>query len=98
VRCYLGRGYRPMARPLPELLELEPDDVYMRKVIRATAPRGAKESGQFGVVSATHRRRGTAEEVAQNQPGFFAAERSFRACAHAEVPIWQRRDDCAGVR
>ena len=29
VRFYLGRGYRPMARPLPELLELEPDDVHM---------------------------------------------------------------------
>jgi hypothetical protein len=29
----LGRGYRPMARPLPELLELEPDDVHMGKVI-----------------------------------------------------------------
>jgi len=33
VRFYLGRGYRPMARPLPELLELEPDDVHMGKVI-----------------------------------------------------------------
>ncbi len=33
VRFDLGRGYRPMARPLPELLELEPDDVHMGKVI-----------------------------------------------------------------
>ena len=33
VRFYLGRGYRPMARPLPELLELEPDDVHMGKII-----------------------------------------------------------------
>jgi GNAT superfamily N-acetyltransferase len=33
VRFYLGRGYRPMARPLPELLELEPEDVHMAKVI-----------------------------------------------------------------
>ena len=33
VRFYLGRGYRPMARPLPELLELEPEDVHMGKVI-----------------------------------------------------------------
>lgn len=33
VRFYLGRGYRPMARPLPELLELEPDDVHTGKVI-----------------------------------------------------------------
>jgi GNAT superfamily N-acetyltransferase len=33
VRFYLGRGYRPMARPLSELLELEPGDVHMGKVI-----------------------------------------------------------------
>jgi GNAT superfamily N-acetyltransferase len=33
VRFYLGRGYRPIARPLPVLLELEPDDVHMGKVI-----------------------------------------------------------------
>jgi GNAT superfamily N-acetyltransferase len=33
VRFYLGRGYRPVARTLPELLELEPEDVHMRKVI-----------------------------------------------------------------
>jgi hypothetical protein len=33
VRFYLGRGYQPMARPLPELLELEPDDVHIGKVI-----------------------------------------------------------------
>ena len=33
VRFYLGRGYRPMARPVPELLALEPDDIHMRKVI-----------------------------------------------------------------
>jgi len=33
VRFYLGRGYRPMAHPLPELLELEPEDVHMGKVI-----------------------------------------------------------------
>jgi ribosomal protein S18 acetylase RimI-like enzyme len=33
VRFYWDRGYRPMARPLPELLELEPEDVHMRKVI-----------------------------------------------------------------
>lgn len=33
VRFYLGRGYRPMARPIPELLELEPDDIHMSKVI-----------------------------------------------------------------
>jgi GNAT superfamily N-acetyltransferase len=33
VRFYLGRGYRPMARPLPELLDLEPEDIHMGKVI-----------------------------------------------------------------
>lgn len=31
VRFYLGRGYRPMAQPLPELLELEPEDIHMAK-------------------------------------------------------------------
>jgi GNAT superfamily N-acetyltransferase len=33
VRFYLGRGYRPMAQPLPELLELEPEDIHMSKVV-----------------------------------------------------------------
>ena len=33
VRFYLSRGYRPTAQPLPELLELEPDDVHMSKMI-----------------------------------------------------------------
>jgi GNAT superfamily N-acetyltransferase len=33
VRFYLGRGYRPMAQPLPELLKLEPEDVHMGKAI-----------------------------------------------------------------
>jgi GNAT superfamily N-acetyltransferase len=33
IHFYLGRGYQPMARPLPELLELEPDDVHMAKVL-----------------------------------------------------------------
>jgi GNAT superfamily N-acetyltransferase len=33
VRFYLGRGYQPMAQPLPELLELEPEDIHMGKVI-----------------------------------------------------------------
>jgi GNAT superfamily N-acetyltransferase len=31
VRFYLGRGYRPMAEPLPELFELEPEDVHLQK-------------------------------------------------------------------
>ncbi len=31
VRFYLARGYRPMERPLPELLALEPDDVHLQK-------------------------------------------------------------------
>ena len=33
VGFYLGRGYKLMAKPLPELLELEPDDVHMRKLL-----------------------------------------------------------------
>lgn len=33
VRFYLGRGYRPMQSPVPELLELEPDDIHMSKAI-----------------------------------------------------------------
>jgi GNAT superfamily N-acetyltransferase len=31
VRFYLGRGFEPTAEPLPELYELEPDDVHLRK-------------------------------------------------------------------
>ncbi|MEZ5224952.1 MAG: GNAT family N-acetyltransferase [Ilumatobacteraceae bacterium] len=31
VRFYLGRGFRPMAEPLPELFALEPEDVHMSK-------------------------------------------------------------------
>ena len=31
VEFYLGRGYVPTASPLPELAELEPDDVHMEK-------------------------------------------------------------------
>jgi GNAT superfamily N-acetyltransferase len=33
VRFYLGRGFQPMADPLPELFELEPEDVHMRKIL-----------------------------------------------------------------
>jgi GNAT superfamily N-acetyltransferase len=33
VHFYLGRGYRPMAEPLPELFELEPEDVHMEKTL-----------------------------------------------------------------
>ena len=33
VRFYLGRGYRPMAQPFPELLMLEPEDIHMGKAI-----------------------------------------------------------------
>lgn len=33
VRFYLGRRFQPMAEPLAELSELEPDDVHMRKVL-----------------------------------------------------------------
>jgi len=31
VDFYRGRGYEPMAEPLPELYELEPDDVHLQK-------------------------------------------------------------------
>ena len=33
VRFYLGRGFQPMADPLAELFELEPEDVHMRKML-----------------------------------------------------------------
>ncbi|HUF01661.1 MAG TPA: GNAT family N-acetyltransferase [Gaiellaceae bacterium] len=33
VRFYRGRGFEPMAEPLPELFELEPEDVHMRKAL-----------------------------------------------------------------
>lgn len=33
VRFYLGRGYRPMAPALPELVELEPEDVHLGKAL-----------------------------------------------------------------
>jgi GNAT superfamily N-acetyltransferase len=33
VRFYRGRGFEPMAEPLPELFELEPEDVHMSKVL-----------------------------------------------------------------
>ena len=33
VRFYRGRGFQPTATPLPDLFELEPDDVHMRKVL-----------------------------------------------------------------
>jgi GNAT superfamily N-acetyltransferase len=31
IRFYLGRGFEPMPEPLPELYELEPEDVHMQK-------------------------------------------------------------------
>ena len=31
VRFYRGRGYEPTAEPLPELYELEPEDVHLEK-------------------------------------------------------------------
>jgi GNAT superfamily N-acetyltransferase len=31
VRFYLNRGFTPMAEPLPELYELEPEDVHLEK-------------------------------------------------------------------
>jgi GNAT superfamily N-acetyltransferase len=33
VRFYLGRNFQPMADPLAELVELEPQDVHMRKML-----------------------------------------------------------------
>jgi ribosomal protein S18 acetylase RimI-like enzyme len=33
VRFYIGRGFQPMAEPLAELFELEPEDVHMRKAL-----------------------------------------------------------------
>jgi GNAT superfamily N-acetyltransferase len=33
VRFYMGRGFRPMGYPLPELFELEPDDIHMQKAL-----------------------------------------------------------------
>jgi len=33
VRFYEGRGFAPMAEPFPELYELEPEDVHMRRRI-----------------------------------------------------------------
>jgi GNAT superfamily N-acetyltransferase len=31
VRFYLGRGFEPMSEPLPELYELEPEDIHLQK-------------------------------------------------------------------
>ncbi len=33
VHFYLGRGFEPMAEPLPELYALEPEDVHMLKLL-----------------------------------------------------------------
>ena len=33
VRFYRRRGFKPMPEPLPELYELEPDDVHMEKLL-----------------------------------------------------------------
>jgi GNAT superfamily N-acetyltransferase len=33
VRFYLGRGYRPMQQPVPDLFELEPEDIHMSKAL-----------------------------------------------------------------
>jgi GNAT superfamily N-acetyltransferase len=33
VRFYLGRGFEPMSEPLPDLYELEPEDVHMKKLL-----------------------------------------------------------------
>lgn len=33
VRLYLRRGFQPMADPLAELFDVEPEDVHMRKIL-----------------------------------------------------------------
>jgi hypothetical protein len=33
VRFYQGRGFELMTQPLPELFDLEPEDVHMRKLL-----------------------------------------------------------------
>jgi GNAT superfamily N-acetyltransferase len=33
VRFYLHRGFEPMAEPLPELYELEPEDVHLHRCL-----------------------------------------------------------------
>lgn len=33
VRFYLGRGFRPTAEPLPELVEAEPEDIQLHKAL-----------------------------------------------------------------
>jgi GNAT superfamily N-acetyltransferase len=33
VRFYMGRGYRPMAEPFPELFALEPEDIHLHKTL-----------------------------------------------------------------
>jgi GNAT superfamily N-acetyltransferase len=38
VDFYLRRGFEPMAEPLPELYELEPDDVHLRKRLGMATP------------------------------------------------------------
>ena len=38
VRFYLRRGFAPMADPFPELFELEPEDVHMRKTLGSSSP------------------------------------------------------------
>ena len=59
VRFYLGRGFQPMAEPLAELFALEPEDIHMRKMLRAAAsprrpiaPRQAVPSGKCLIHSA----------------------------------------------
>jgi hypothetical protein len=32
VEFYLHLGFQPMAEPLPELFELEPEDIHLQKV------------------------------------------------------------------
>jgi GNAT superfamily N-acetyltransferase len=43
VRFYLGQGFEPTADPVPELAELEPEDVHMRKVLCPVDPTAVRD-------------------------------------------------------
>ena len=47
VRFYLGRGYQLMAEPLPELLQLEPEDVHLKNTVGARKA-SAERHDRFG--------------------------------------------------
>lgn len=59
VRFYLGRGFQPMEEPLAEVFELEPEDLRMRKMLRATIAASRVQNDQprlrQGRASSAHR-------------------------------------------